>query len=73
MKRNILKYAEQGHEKLKKNGAYSLSLSELKELTDYFSEQMRRWGSATSGAYEAITEAYAAGFEAGHRCAKKHK
>ena len=73
MKRNILNYAAQGHAKLRKHEAYGMSMDDVKDLMQLFFTHARKWRSVTSGAYEAIVEAYAAGFEAGHRCAKKHK
>lgn len=73
MRRNILNYAAQGHAKLRKHEAYGMSMDDVKGLTQVFFNQATKWHSVTSGAYEAIIEAYAAGFEAGTRCAKKHK
>lgn len=74
MRRNIFTYATKGHEKLKKADRYSLTLEDLQDLTALFHDQTAKWGSATSGAYQVIVEAYAAGFEAGTRCERrKHK
>lgn len=71
MKRNIFAYADKGHKKMPDK--YSLSLEELKDFTTLFYEKTARWGSATSGAYEVIVEAYAAGFEAGTRYEKNRQ
>lgn len=57
MKRNILNYAGSGQKKLAKADKYSLTLTELKAIADDQGGKI----------YEAITQAYAAGFEAGIR------
>lgn len=61
MKRNILLFAESGQKKLEKASRYGLSISELKEIADDQGGEI----------YEAITQAYAAGFEAGIRYQKR--
>lgn len=71
MKRNIFTYAAKGHKKM--TDKYSLSLEELKDFTTLFYDETTRWGSVTSGAYEVIVEAYAAGFEAGTRYEKNRQ
>ena len=70
MKRDILKYAEAGHKKLMKAQAYSLSLTELRNLIDYEMKQAQKTGCDLTGVYEAVTQAFSAGFEAGSRCEK---
>lgn len=74
MKRDIFKYAEAGHKKLANAQVYSLSLTELKDLIDYEMKQAQKTGCNINGVYEAVTQAFSAGFEAGTRCErKKHK
>lgn len=73
MKRDIFKYAEAGHKKLEKAQAYSLSISELRSLIDYEMEQAQKTGCNINGVYEAVTQAFSAGFEAGTRYEKNRQ
>lgn len=73
MKRDIFKYAEAGHKKLGKAPAYSLSISELRSLIDYEMEQAQKTGRNINGVYEAVTQAFSAGFEAGTRYEKNRQ
>ena len=72
MKRDIFKYAETGIKKLEKTQAYSLSLNELRELINH-NIQPANAEDLQDGICEAITIAYAAGFEAGARYEKNRR
>lgn len=73
MKRDIFKYAEAGHKKLGKAQAYDLSTQELQNIVAYEMEHAQKSDSGLTGVYEAVYQAYAAGFEAGTRYEKNRQ